>query len=36
MVRLVDTSATMPMVAAASGAAAEVPKIQTAGARRRS
>ena len=36
MVRLVDTSATMPLVAAANGAAAEVPKIQTAGARRRS
>jgi ATP-dependent Clp protease ATP-binding subunit ClpB len=35
MVRLVDTSATMPMVAAA-GAAAEPAKIQTAGARRRS
>ncbi len=35
MVRLVDTSATMPMVAAAAGSAAEAPKIQTAGARRR-
>jgi ATP-dependent Clp protease ATP-binding subunit ClpB len=35
MVRLVDTSATMPIVAAATGAAAELPKIQTAGARRR-
>ena len=36
MVRLVDTSATMPMVAAASGAAAELPKSTSAGARRRS
>jgi hypothetical protein len=35
MVRLVDTSATMPMVAAAAGAAAEPAKTQTAGARRR-
>ena len=35
MVRLVDTSSTMPMVAAAS-ATVETPKIQTAGARRRS
>jgi ATP-dependent Clp protease ATP-binding subunit ClpB len=36
MIRLVDTSATMPMMAAASGASAEPVKIQTAGARRRS
>jgi ATP-dependent Clp protease ATP-binding subunit ClpB len=35
MVRLVDTSATMPMVAAAQPAVIETPKIQTAGARRR-
>jgi len=36
MVRLADTSATMPVVAAANGAVADLPKTQTAGARRRS
>jgi ATP-dependent Clp protease ATP-binding subunit ClpB len=34
MIRLVDTSATLPLVAAASGASAEPVKIQTAGRRR--